>query len=87
MRSLILDLAPAAITWGAPGGSAFAKPSPTGPLSCIPNNNSANWSSELSLGLLEGHEGVSCTGVLLKGEDPNSWPDAALPRVPTGMEK
>jgi hypothetical protein len=45
----------------------------------LPNDNSAIWSPELSFGLLEGPEGVSCVGVLAKGEDPNSRPGAAPP--------
>ena len=82
-----LVLAPAAVPWEAPGGSAFAKPGPAGLPSCLPNDNSAIWSPELSFGLFEGPEGVSCVSVLAKGEDPNSRQGAAPPRVPTGVEK
>ena len=65
----------------------FAKLGPAGLLRCLLNNNNANWSSKLSLGLLEGPEGVACIGLLPKGEDSNSRLDAAPPGVPTGMEK
>jgi len=82
-----MNLAPAAIPWGAPGGSAAAKPVPAGPLSCLPNDNSAIWSSELSLDLVGGPGGASCVGGLPKGEDPNSRLGTELPRIPMGVEK
>ena len=83
----ILDLAPPNVVWGAFGGGEFSNPGLGGPLSCLLNNNNANWRSEPPPSLLEGPESVSCIGVPPKGENPNPRPGAAPPRVPMGVDK